>query len=116
MSFAARLIHRVTIVERTFDEGNRDEYGQPAATETTTDDVHVLVQPRKQREMDDSRSAGTEIGDHVMFVAPRNLAGSGYVVFRGERYDIRGVRNFAFGRSPHLEVDLMRVGPLTEVA
>ena len=119
MSLAARLIHRVSIVSRTFDDGSVDEYGQPAPTETTVDDVKALVQPRRSSrralETNDSRSAGVEISDYIAFLLPRNLAESAYLLFRDERYDVIEVRNFAFGRSPHLEVDLRRVGLVTEV-
>lgn len=116
MSFASRLIHPLTIRAVTFstDPGDDDEFGQP--TSTTTDvAVQGLVQPKTAQEMADSRSAGTEVGDFTIFLAPMDLAGSESIVYDGDRYAVRGIRSFDFGSSPHLEVDAQRVGPISAV-
>ena len=114
MSFAARLIHRVDVVSRTWNDTTPDPDGQPVETLTTVANVAALLQPKRASEMEDYRSAGVVIADHVMFMMPQSLDGAAYVVYGSQRYDVTGVREFAFGRSPHLEVDLRRIGPITE--
>jgi hypothetical protein len=110
MSFSARLVHSLTHVRVPRDIDDLDEYGQPTEGTAVETAVRGLVQPRNVREMQDSRSAGVDIGDHVIFLAPMDLDSSDHFIHDGTRYDIRGIRDFAFGRTPHLEVDAQRIG------
>jgi hypothetical protein len=110
MSFAALLTHSLTVVRTPRDDGDPDDYGQPTAGTPTRTDVRGLVQPKPQREMDDSRSAGTQIGDHTIFMRPMDLRASDAIEHGGERYEVVGIRYFAFGTAPHLEVDARRIG------
>lgn len=120
MSFAARLVHTVSYVHVTHseDETGDDVYGQPEAT-TATATVSANVQPRSGREMADSRSAGTDVGDHVIFL-PIGLepapGPADYFVWEGARYDVVHIRPFRFGRSPHYEIDARLVTPAATVA
>jgi hypothetical protein len=114
MSFAARLIHSLTIVRTVADPDNLDAYGQPIST-TVEIAVQGLVQPKTAKEMEDFRSAGTEIGDNTIFLAPRVLNSSDSILYGDGRYQIMGIRRFEFGRSPHLEVDARRIGTLAGV-
>lgn len=109
MSFAARLIHDLTHVAVAFS-GTDDEYGQPAAGTPASTSVRGLVQPRTAREAADSRNAGVPIGDHVIFLAPMQLSERDHFLFAGDRFDIVAIRDYAFGGTPHLEVDTRRVG------
>jgi hypothetical protein len=113
VSFASRLIHRLTITAVTYstDPSLDDEFGQPSPS-TSIVDVRGLVQPKTAQEMADSRSAGTEVGDFTVFLAPMDLASDASITYSGDRYAIRGIRSFDFGTSPHLEVDAQRVGPI----
>lgn len=111
MSFLSLLTHPLTIIRTTFDdtEAERTTYGQPAQT---TDEIEVvgLVQPKTATEMADSRSAGSEIADHTIFLLPMALYGSDvFEDVTGKRYTITGIRSFDFGSTPHLEVDAMAV-------
>lgn len=112
MSFARRLVHHLTIVRTTFDDAEdaRSEYQQPAET-TEEIEVRGLVQPRSAKEIADSRSAGSAIGDHVVFLQPIELLGSDALVWTetGQRLEIVGIRSYLFGRSPHHEVDVRSV-------
>lgn len=112
MSFSARLVHSLTHVRVPRDITDLDDYGQPTEGTAVETAVRGLVQPRQVREQLDSRSAGVDIGDHVIFLAPMDLRPTDHFLYDGERYDIRGIRDFAFGRSPHLEVDAQRIGGL----
>lgn len=116
MSFAARLIHPLTLnVPHITAAG--DEYGQPVAAAVEEIELRGLVQPKDVREVALVSEAGAEIGDHTIFLTPRDIpTGSWFVNARGERLDVRGVRRFEFGRSPHLEIDarLVRSEPETE--
>lgn len=111
MSFAARLIHRLAIVsptvEATFDEYNHSVPGDPVVVE-----VAGLVQPKSVREMPLVDQGGAMVADHTIFLLPQPLSSGAYIRFvpdDGDRYEIRGIRSFEFGRSPHLEVDARRV-------
>jgi hypothetical protein len=109
MSFAARLVHSLTIVRTTFDFSTESEYGQPEQTVTTLP-VAGLVQPKTAREMADSRGAGSEVADHTIFLLPQLLYGSDSILDTGgQRYQITDIRSFEFGRTPHLEVDAVAV-------
>lgn len=109
MSFGARLIHTLTHSRTVRDSGALDEYGQPTAGTPTTAAVRGLVQPKSVREMDDSRSAGTEVADHTIFLPRMDLHPSDSFTFGGDRYEIVGIRDYNFGKTPHLEVDARRI-------
>lgn len=111
MSFAARLIHELTLVRAPYqdDPMTNDEYNQPVVVPASST-VRGLVQPRPaSREQADTRSAGSEVADHVIFLAPMDLNAADHFVRGDERFEIVGIRRFEFGRSPHLEVDARRV-------
>lgn len=111
MSFANRLIHELVVYRTPLDDdvADRDDYGQPVPGAVTTRTVRGLVQPINAREVADSRSAGSELYDHRIFVEPMDLIGSDAIEYGGDRYEIVGIREYAYGRSPHLEVDARRV-------
>lgn len=104
MSFVARLIHPLTLA---IPHGaGTDEYGQPVAGEVEMVPLQGLVQPKDAREIALVSEAGAEIADHTIFLLPRDIpTGAWFVDAAGARLDVRGVRRFAFGRSPHLEID-----------
>jgi hypothetical protein len=112
MSFAARLIHEVTIKRTTFDETDPDDaYGQPSES-TTEIQVRALIQPKKADEMADSRGAGAMIGDHTIYFLPMLLYGSDEIVdSQGQGYRVMGIRSFEFGRTPHVAVDALAITP-----
>lgn len=115
----SRYVHQVTIERRVFDDSPdaRDSYGQPAMT-TTGVAAKALVQPRSAREMDDHRSAGAELADHVIFLpVDTDLDGASAIVWDSRRYEVTGIRPFRFGRLQHLEVDarLITAQPVTFV-
>lgn len=122
MSFTGRLIHRLAIVVDGAgdpeDPNDLDAYGHAEANPPVETLVWGLVQPRTVEELRTVSQAGPEIGDHVVFLEPRNLPASAYLVDAdedgalptGRRFDIVGVRDFAFGRTPHLEVDVRLIG------
>lgn len=109
MSYAQRLIHELTHVRTARDETALDEYGQPTAGVSTSTAVRGLVQPRSVREIVDSRNAGAEIGDHVIFLPLMDVHSGDHFEWQGDSYQVKGVRRFEFGRSPHLEVDTVKV-------
>lgn len=116
MSFAARLIHDLAIVTpQDSVSGDVDDYGQPVAGEPDVDLVSGLVQPasaRRNREVALTSQGGAAIADYVVFLERRTLSNAAYIRFHpddGDRYEIIGVRDYNFGRSPHLEVDCRRV-------
>lgn len=115
MSFAARLVHTVTIVRSTFDDTDPDdEYGQPSVT-TQELATRALIQPKTAREMADTRSAGSAVADHTIFMLPRLLYGSDEIVDSGgQSYKVVGIRSFEFGRTPHLEIDAVAVTRATD--
>lgn len=105
MSFSARLIHDLVIERTPRDLDDPDEYGQPTAGEPELTDVKGLVQPKSAREMANTQSAGAEVSDHTIFLAPMDLDPSDAILYGDRRYQITGIRSFEFGTSPHLEVD-----------
>lgn len=116
MSYAARLVHPLTLAipHRTAEP---DEYGQPTATDVELVELRGLVQPKTVDEIALVSQAGAEIGDHTIFLLPREIpTGAYFTNARGERLDVRGVRRYEFGRTPHLEIDarLVRSEPETE--
>ncbi len=115
MSFAARLVHAVTIVRSTYDDTDPDdEYGQPSATVTEIA-TRALIQPKSAREQVDTRSAGAQIADHTIFLLPQLLYPSDqFVDSGGQSYKITGIRSFEYGRTPHIEVDALAVQRATD--
>lgn len=108
MSFGNRLVHELVHVATPLS-GTDDEYGQPVPGTPVQTTIRGLVQPRTVREMADSRSIGSEIADHVIFLLPMRLSSADHFVYDGDRYDIAGIRSYEFGRTPHFEVDAVRV-------
>lgn len=104
-----RFVHALTHVRIPRDETDLDEYGQPAEDDPVETAIRGLVQPRSAREMDDDRSAGAEVADHVIFLPLMDLAASDAFEYAGERYQVLGIRRFEYGRLAHLEVDARRV-------
>jgi len=109
VSFAARLIHSLTLVSAAYS-GTDDEYGQPATGTVTSTAVKGLVQPKTPREVADYRSAGVAVADHTIFLQPMALSEADHFLHGSNRLEIVGIRNYAFGRTPHLEVDARRIG------
>jgi hypothetical protein len=109
MSFADRLIHTLTHVRVEYDDDLPDDRGQPTPLTPVETEVAGLVQPKNAREMLDFRSVGSEIADHVIFLAPMDLEASDAFTYGGDRYEITGIRRFEFGRTPHLEVDARKI-------
>lgn len=103
-----RYVHELTIRRTMFDDAlaARDEAGQPTATTVTTTDVMGLVQPRNADELDDHRSAGSEVSDHVIFLpVDTDIIHADAVMWGARRLQVTGIRSFEFGRLRHLEVD-----------
>lgn len=101
------FVHSLTIERITYDDSvaSRDADGQPSASTTTTS-VKGLVQPRITSEAEDSRSAGSQIGTHVIFMpAGTDLRHADRIVWGTRRFNPTGIRSFEFGGLQHLEVD-----------
>ena len=106
------LIHALVIERTVFDDTTVDGYGQPVPGTPTETDVMGLVQPRRAFEADDSRSAGAEASDHVIFVpAATAVEGADAIVFGTRRFAITGIRRFEFGQLAHIEIDARLVTP-----
>jgi len=105
------FIHSLIHIRTPRSMSTLDDYGQPAdGTPVETTGILGLVQPRAAREMDDHRSAGAEVADHVIFLPIGTDVDSTDAFEKdGERYEILGVRRFDFGGLAHLEVDARRV-------
>lgn len=118
MSFASRLVHWVSIVESSKgdaeDTDDLDEYGHAEDGPDVVTTIRALIQPRRAEEVAAISQAGVEVSDYIVYMESRALAGNAYLVDAtaagpvsgGRRFDVVGVRDFAFGRSPHLEVDV----------
>lgn len=105
------FIHELTMVRTPRDYSSLDDYGQPAAGTPTESTVKGLLQPQRSREVEDHRSAGAEIADHVIFIPGAiDLQPDDAFVFADERYEILGIRRFGFGTLAHYAVDVRRVG------
>lgn len=119
MSYTTRLVHTLTHVSTPLDTdtADLDDRGYPTPLTPVQTEVRGLVQPRTARELADIQSAGAEIGDYVIFLPRMTVSPADYFVFDGDRYQVSGgIRDFNFGRSPHLEVDARKVeGSLVEV-
>lgn len=115
MSFAGLLTHRLAVVTPIqADPANDDEWGQPTESGTATVLVNGLVQPRRARELPDSKGGGAPVTDHVIYLPVMALDASATIRDEpdtGRRFDIVGIRHLAFGSQPHLEVDAILVGP-----
>lgn len=99
------------VIERVAHTGSDDEYGQPAASSASQVAVRGLVQPRTAREIDDSRSAGGALADHIIFLPNgTGVDTTDSVVFGESRYEIVGIRPFEYGGLAHVEVDARRIG------
>lgn len=101
------FVHSLSVERVSFDDtlANRDEAGQPVRS-TSSIDVAGLVQPRRVDELDDSRSAGSAISDHVVFLPlGTDVAHEDAIIWGDRRLEVVGVRSFEFGRLRHLEVD-----------
>ena len=110
-------VHDLTIRRTAFsdDVADRDADGQPAETVTTTA-VKGLVQPRSANELDDTRSAGSEVSTHVIFLpVATDILHADAVQWGDSRLQVTGIRRFDFGRLAHLEVDasLVTATPVT---
>jgi len=109
MSFSARLIHDLTLVVPRHGIGD-DDYGQPETGLPQETPLRGLVQPKTARELALPSQAGAEIGDHTIYLTPRDIpTGAWFRDADGRRLDVTGVRRFEFGRSPHLEIDARAV-------
>jgi hypothetical protein len=119
MPFADRLIHPLNIVRQPWDDANRDEHGQPTPGVPSVTAVSGLVQPKSAKEVANITQAGAAVSDHVIFLPVVDLIAADAIEHDpddGRRYEIVGVREFAFGSSPHLEVDARMVrGAVREV-
>jgi hypothetical protein len=103
----SRYVHDLVIRRTDFDDSvaARDDAGQPSRT-VTTSEVKGLVQPRRAQELPDSRSAGAEVSDHVVFLpVGTDLVHADAIDWGDRRLQITGIRPFEFGRLQHLEVD-----------
>lgn len=114
MSYASLLTHPLALVAPTTpDVDDVDEYGHPLPGTPETTLVSGLVQPRKASEASTISQAGPELSDHVIFLLPQTIPPGAYIRDEpdaGRRFDIVGVRAFAYGSVPHLEVDVKMVG------
>lgn len=108
------FVHSLAIVTPTAAaDGEVDDYGHPVPGQPVVTLVRGLVQPRRTSEVEAASQGGAAISTHVVFMARRTLSSSAFIRFEpdnGDRYEITGIRDFAFGsRIDHLEVDCRRV-------
>ena len=104
----SRYVHSLVISRAVLDdtEAERDEYLQPVPSAPVLVEVRGLVQPRTAREAPDTRSAGSEVSDHVIFLPiDTDLEGADAIIHGTRRYNVTGVRRFEYGTLQHLEVD-----------
>lgn len=111
MSYAARLVHDLTLVNPRRDSGLAlDDYGHAEVGQPEETAIRGLVQPKTVREIALISQAGAEVGDHTVFLSPMDIPTGAWIRdANGNRLDITGVRRFDFGRTPHLEVDARMV-------
>lgn len=105
----SKFIHTLTHVRTPRDETTPDDYGQPADGTPVETEVRGLVQPRAAREMEDARSAGAMVANHVIFLPVMDVSNGDAFEYGGDRYNVIGVRPFLFGGLAHLEVDAERI-------
>jgi hypothetical protein len=111
MPFASRLIHSLAIVTPGYED-ELDDYGHPIPAEPTTVLTQGLIQPKKATEVALISQAGPMVSDHTIYLEPRDVANGAYLRREpddGERFEVVGVRSFAYGRSPHLAIDAKRI-------
>jgi hypothetical protein len=113
MSFTDRLIHAIAI-ERPYqtlvdDVAAFDDYNQPIREYVSaTEEVRGLIQPKSVREVPLVSEGGAQIGLHTaFFTIDTDLTNADrlHLIDTGEVYEVKGLRPFRFGRSPHYEVD-----------
>ena len=118
----AKFIHAIIVERVTWDEGTIDDDGQPTASTAAETAVRGLVQPRRTggsatSELDDYRSAGSEVSDHVIFLPDDTDVRTDDVIVHGERrYHVTGIRRFEYGGLAHLEVDARKITPIPTTA
>lgn len=111
----SKFIHPLVIERTEYDDTDRDDAGQPTPQTPTATEVKGLVQPRSASgtsgtEVDDYRSAGSEIADHVIFLPDgTDVRHADAILWGARRYNITGIRRFEFGTLAHLEVDALLV-------
>jgi SPP1 family predicted phage head-tail adaptor len=109
MSFDALLINDL-VIKRSTPSGTFDDYGQPVMTETPVATVLGRLQPRSVREVMLASQAGVEVGTHVAFLRPIDLASGDWFGYDGHRFDVVGIREIDGRTGPHhVEVDLRSV-------
>jgi hypothetical protein len=113
MSFVDRLIHSIAI-ERPYqtlvdDAAAFDDYNQPIREYVSaTEEVKGLIQPKGVREVPLVSEGGAQVGLHTaFFTIDTDLTNADrlHLIETGEVYEIKGLRPFRFGRTPHYEVD-----------
>lgn len=115
------LIHTLT-VERPFGVDDDapsgvdvDDYGQPVLEyDNTFATVKGLIQPKTDREIAAVSQAGTNVGDHTIYllrgdITTRDRLRDVTTGGTGKLYEIVGIRDFNFGALAHLAVDARRV-------
>lgn len=108
MSFAGRLVHTLVIERAT--SGTVDADGQPTRTYAAIATVPGLIEPKSVLERAQANQAGVVIGDYTIHVYPTDVAEADYILdATGRVFQIRGIRNYDFGGSPHLELDALEV-------
>lgn len=122
MSFAAKLLHTLTI-ERPA-EGADDAYGQPVPTFGTYATVKGLPQPKTIREMALVSQGGAVVGDWTVFLEMIAMRESDRIVHDPITCPMPGVRDLPYGTfqptgvriaagvGHHLEVDATLTAPI----
>ena len=112
------LVHRISI-ERPVSSGE-DDYGHAIVSYEELEEVDGLIQPKSSREVANLLQAGAVVGEYTVFLFRRDLTAADRLRDvttdpGGPVYQITGIRDFAFGRLAHLEVDAHRIGaPVVE--
>jgi hypothetical protein len=112
------LVHRLSI-ERPVSSGE-DEYGHAILSYEALDQVDGLIQPKSAREVANLLQAGAVVGEYTVFLFRRDLTEADRLRDvttepDGPVYQITGIRDFAFGKLAHLQVDAHRIGaPVVE--
>ena len=116
MSLANRLVHSLAIVTPTVvdpdDPAELDEYGHANPGEPIVDYVAGMIQPKSQRELALANQGGAVISTHTVFLMRRTVSTAAFIRYEpdnGDRYEVTGVRDYNFGASPHLELDVLRI-------
>lgn len=120
MSFAARLLHTLTVSRSGAvldDDGDvtTDDMGQPIVAEVTVATIRGLPQPKRVIEVAAISQAGAAIGDWTIFTLPVEIGEADTITHTAADCPVRvdlpdavwnltGARNAA-GLSHHLELD-----------